>query len=70
MASKVKSEKSGVPARRVGPRVATLGVSKPSPTKRRSTPVQRQYVDIDLHRRRSVMVGRTSEGETLETVRP
>jgi transposase len=31
--------------------------------------VQRQYVGIDLHRRRSVIVRRTPEGETLETVR-
>ena len=29
---------------------------------------QRQYVGIDLHRRRSVIVRRTAEGETLETV--
>jgi len=28
-----------------------------------------QYVGIDLHRRRSVIVRRTTEGETLETVR-
>ncbi len=30
---------------------------------------QRQYVGIDLHRRRSVIVRRTPEGETLDTVR-
>jgi transposase len=30
---------------------------------------QRQYVGIDLHRRRSVIVRRTAEGETLDTVR-
>ncbi|MGH9152049.1 MAG: IS110 family transposase [Acidimicrobiales bacterium] len=30
---------------------------------------QRQYVGIDLHRRRSVIVRRSPEGETLETVR-
>ena len=30
---------------------------------------QQQYVGIDLHRRRSVIVRRTAEGETLETVR-
>lgn len=30
---------------------------------------QRQYVGIDLHRRRSVIVRRSGEGETLETVR-
>ncbi len=31
--------------------------------------MERQYVGIDLHRRRSVIVRRTSTGETLETVR-
>ena len=31
--------------------------------------MDRQYVGIDLHRRRSVIVRRTPEGETLETVR-
>jgi len=30
---------------------------------------QRQYVGIDLHRRRSVIVRRSETGETLETVR-
>ncbi|MGH9123095.1 MAG: IS110 family transposase [Acidimicrobiales bacterium] len=30
---------------------------------------QQQYVGIDLHRRRSVIVRRTPEGETLDTVR-
>jgi len=29
----------------------------------------RQYVGIDLHRRRSVIVRRTPEGDTLDTVR-
>ena len=30
---------------------------------------QQQYVGIDLHRRRSVIVRRNEAGETLETVR-
>lgn len=30
---------------------------------------QRQYVGIDLHRRRSVIVRRTADGQTLDTVR-
>jgi hypothetical protein len=30
---------------------------------------QTQYVGIDLHRRRSVIVRRTDAGETLDTVR-
>lgn len=29
---------------------------------------QQQYVDIDLHRHRSVIVHRNGEGETLDTV--
>ncbi len=31
--------------------------------------MEKQYVGIDLHRRRSVIVRRTASGETLETVR-
>ncbi|MEW6152850.1 MAG: hypothetical protein AB1673_02515 [Actinomycetota bacterium] len=31
--------------------------------------MERQYVGIDLHRRRSAIVRRTPAGETLETVR-
>ena len=31
--------------------------------------MEKQYVGIDLHRRRSVIVRRTAAGETLETVR-
>ncbi len=31
--------------------------------------MERQYVGIDLHRRRSVIVRRSAEGETLQTVR-
>ena len=48
----------------------TLGVSKPT-RKRKETPVehQRQYVGIDLHRRRSVIVRITDAGEVLETRR-
>jgi hypothetical protein len=48
----------------------TLGVSKPT-RKRKETPVehQRQYVGIDLHRRRSVIVRINDDGEVLETVR-
>lgn len=30
---------------------------------------QQQYVGIDLHRRRSVIVRRTESGKTLDTVR-
>ena len=68
MVKAVPSE-SGASTRRGGPSVATLGVSQPKPTRRRRTPVERQYVGIDLHRRRSVIVRRSAAGETLESVR-
>lgn len=65
------SGKHGVPARPDGPSVETLGVLTPTRRGRRRNPVlqQRQYVGIDLHRRRSVIVRMTAEGEKLETVR-
>ena len=50
------------------PGVVTLGVAKPT-RKSRRTSVERQYVGIDLHRRRSVIVRMTGDGEVLETVR-
>src|SRR6266545_3796872 len=62
----------GVSRRRgEGPSVGTLGVPKPNPSRRRKTPMQqqRQYVGIDLHRRRSVIVRMTPEGEKLDVVR-
>jgi transposase len=49
---------------------STLGVSTPTRKRRKENPVeQRGYVGIDLHRRRSVIVHRNAEGETLDTVR-
>jgi hypothetical protein len=47
----------------------TLGVAKPT-RKRKETLVehQQQYVGIDLHRRRSVIVRMTEKGEVLSTV--
>jgi len=54
--------------RRPGPGVrSTLGVTKPTRRRQKETPVeqQTQYVGIDLHRRRSVIVRRTGAGETL-----
>jgi hypothetical protein len=49
----------------------TLGVSQQTQKRRKETPVeqQREYVGIDLHRRRSVIVRITASGEVLETVR-
>jgi transposase len=57
-------------SRGTGPRVqGTLEVSKPT-RKRKETLVehQQQYVGIDLHRRRSVIVRMTEKGEVLSTV--
>lgn len=51
--------------RRLGPSVAsTLGVPTPTWRRRKETPVehQQQYVGIDLHRHRSVIVYRNGEG--------
>jgi transposase len=59
-------------SRRPEPSVpSTLGVTKPTRRRREEIPVeeQQQYVGIDLHRRRSVIVGRNTAGQTLETVR-
>jgi hypothetical protein len=59
-------------SRRPGPSAqSTLGVSTPTRRRRKEIPVeqQQQYVGIDLHRRRSVIVRRNEGGETLETVR-
>jgi transposase len=60
----------GASPRHKGPSVGTLGASEPKPLRRRRTPVQQQqqYVGIDLHRRRSVIVRMTETGEVLSTV--
>ena len=65
-----KTSIHGDPLSQSSPSVVTLGVSTPS-RRRKKVPVelQHQYVGIDLHRRRSVIVRRTPDGETLETVR-
>ena len=57
---------------RPGPGVrSTLGVAKPARRRQKETPVeqQQQYVGIDLHRRRSVIMRRNQAGETLQKVR-
>ena len=60
--------RSGASLRRKGPSVGTLGASQPKPSRRRRTPVQQQqqYVGIDLHRRRSVIVRMNDAGEVLD----
>ena len=68
MASSVVNRQGS--SRRRDPRVqGTLGVAKPT-RKRKETLVERkqQYVGIDLHRRRSVIVRMTESGEVLSTV--
>ena len=67
-----KSKSPRESSRRPGPGVrSTLGVTKPTRRRQKETPVeqQQQYVGIDLHRRRSVIVRRNEAGQTLETVR-
>ena len=62
--------KSGASLRREGPSAGTLGASQPKPSRRRRTPVQQQqqYVGIDLHRRRSVIVRMNDAGEVVGCV--
>ena len=70
--SRSKSKTQRESSRRPEPGVqSTLGVTKPTRKRQKETPVEQeqQYVGIDLHRRRSVIVRRTNAGETLETVR-
>jgi transposase len=57
----------GSSPRRKGPSVGTLGASQTKPARRRRTPMQhpQQYVGIDLHRRRSVIVRMNDAGEVL-----
>jgi transposase len=57
-----------VSSRRRGPSVeSTLGVSQPTLNRRKETEVeqQRQYVGVDLHRRRSVIVRMGQDGQVL-----
>ena len=63
-------DRQGLPRRRGSGVRDTLGVSKPT-RKRKETLVEQeqQYVGIDLHRRRSVIVRMTASGEVLSTVR-
>src|SRR3954447_23151313 len=56
--------KTGTPSRR-GPSGETLELAKATPTRRKKVPVEREYVGIDLHRRRSVIVRKNAAGEVL-----
>jgi len=55
----------GASPRRVGPSAGKLGLAKATPSRRKKVPVERQYVGIDLHRRRSVIVRKNADGELL-----
>jgi hypothetical protein len=61
---------SGASVRRERPSKAKLGVPTPKPSRRKKVPVeaQPQYVGVDLHRRRSVIVRKNAAGEPIETV--
>src|SRR5256885_17004230 len=68
MAKRVKG--SGTSSGREGPSAKTLGLAKATPSRRKKeVPVEREYVGIDLHRRRSVIVRKNSAGEGLFQVR-
>lgn len=61
--------KRGASPRREGPSVEKLGPSKATPSRRKKAPVEPEYVGIDLHRHRSVIVRMSSDGEQLSTVK-
>jgi hypothetical protein len=63
----VGMRKKVLPASGSSERVNTRGRS--TKTSRRGGPVERQYVGMDLHRRRSVIVRMDEAGEKLQTVR-
>ena len=61
MAKRVRG--SGTSSGREGPSVNTLGLTKATPSRRKEeAPVEREYVGIDLHRRRSVIVRKNAAG--------
>src|SRR5918994_1433431 len=66
-ASGAKAKKKVLPASGSSERTNTRGRS--TKTSRRGGPMERQYVGIDLHRRRSVIVRMDESGERLQTVR-
>jgi transposase len=66
-ASGVNAKKEVLPASGSSERVNTRGCC--TKTSRPGGPVERQYVGIDLHRRRSVIVRMDEAGERLQTVR-
>ena len=67
--AKTPAVKRETSSRREGPGVGTLGLATATPTRRKKVPVEREYVGIDLHRRRSVIVRMSASGEKLSCVR-
>ena len=59
---------AGTSPRRGGSGVGTLELAKAS-QRQRKVPVSREYVGIDLHRRRSVIVRKDADGEVLSKTR-
>lgn len=59
---------NGTSVRREGPSQAKLGVSTPKSSRRKKVPVEAEYVGVDLHRRRSVIVRKDAAGGLIETV--
>ena len=59
---------AGTSPRRGGSSVGTLELAKAS-QRRKKVPVSREYVGIDLHRRRSVIVRKNADGELLSKTR-
>jgi|Tabmets5t2r1_1033131.scaffolds.fasta_scaffold350634_2 hypothetical protein len=66
-ASGVNAKKKVLPASGSSERANTRG--RCTKSSRRGGPVERQYVGIDLHRRRSAIVRMDEAGERLQTVR-
>ena len=54
--------------RREEPILETLALAKATPSRRKKVPVTKEYVGIDLHRRRSVIVRKNTDGEVLSKV--
>ncbi len=61
--ARVAALRSGASSRREGPSVAKLRPATATPSRRKKVPVEREYVGIDLHRRRSVIVRNNADGE-------
>jgi transposase len=59
---------AGTSPRRGGSSVGTLELAKAT-RRRKKVPVSREYVGIDLHRRRSVIVRKDADGELLSKTR-